>query len=82
LNFDLQDQERLLTDSQQQAIILDGQLEQANENVHHLEVTLESYKQKYQLATDQMNNIQESFNNLQDQLADSRNKVNFMNQIF
>ena len=62
-------------DSQQQAIILDGQLEQANEQIHHLEVTLESYKQKYQSAHDQINNMQQSFNLMQEQLAESRNKV-------
>lgn len=73
---DLATQDRQLSECRQQVIVLEGQLEQNQETSDRLEDSLANYKQKYQTTIDQLTNLENSFASVQDQLAESRSKVN------
>ena len=72
---ELQAQDRQWSECRQQVIILEGQLEQSQEDMQRLEASLDNYKQKFKHGTEQISQLEESLGRTQEQLADSRNRV-------
>ena len=75
LKEDLQDRERELSETQQKVIILDGELEASQETVDRLEASLNNYKQKFTTVTDDMSHLEVKYSQIQEQLAETRNRV-------
>lgn len=71
----LKQQENILSETRQQLVISQSQLEAANEDIEKLDSALGSYKQKYTQATNQINHLETTVASLQEKLSDSRNQV-------
>ena len=72
---DLRDSERLLSESRQQAVVLEDQLETSQETVERLEGNLDNYKLKYSHCTEEISRLEETFAGIQRQLIDSKERV-------
>ncbi len=57
-------------------------MEQVQETNEHLQEQLDSYKQKYDEATEQISHLEATFSKVQEQLAESRNRVCINNYHF
>ena len=62
-------------EQRQACIVLEGQLEQSQETVTRHEASLDSYKQKYDQCMDEIGHLENKFSQLQEQLAETRNRV-------
>ena len=71
----MSDGERLLSECRQQNIVLEGQLEQSQDDLARIRTSLDNYKQKYQECTEQLAATEDTVRTVQEQLATSRNKV-------
>ncbi len=72
---EIQDLERQLSEKRQNVIVLEGTMEQVQETNEHLQEQLDTYKQKYDESTEQISHLEATFSKVQEQLAESRNRV-------
>ena len=72
---ELQTQDRLMAESRQQIIILEGQLEQNQDTVSRQAKSLDEYKLKYQDSMEQATHLEGALSRLEDSLADAKVKV-------
>ena len=71
----MKEQEMLLSESRQQVVVLEGQLDSARDEAERLQANLSMYKHKYEQHNNQLQHMEATVNSLQEKLQDSRARV-------
>ena len=71
---ELSSQDRILTECRQQIIVLEGEGEQTQQTVQRLQLSLDDYKQKYQVNMEHIAQLEGALQRTQENLDDAKNR--------